>query len=334
MGFCLRSKTQTWILTPTTPRGERQGLRSAFGPLQRGGGSRDTTFQPVHAAIRAFGPLLAGRCSARATRQPPWAMSQAGWGTGQSCHPVGLRSWLSSQPFQEQPGPAQPAPSPPHDALTLQMFRDSAYSRNSQRARHSGCGAAASCGICQHRRKASGGRCSPFYPLCRLQPAVTSPRGLPQPLCPSRPGWQRCHDPFPLPVPTSLSPQSCSSPRRLCPLLSSLLGESRTQFQAICRKPAPSQRSLHPEERGCNKPEATTSFTIASNTLEGSKPALPGPDTVGGLFSIQFHAVEFTGVNARSQISKSHTLTLHTHRVLNPRPEPRRSACSTFLTAP
>lgn len=62
--------------------------------------------------------------------------------------------------------------------------------------------------------------------------------------------------------------------------------------------------------------------------LEGSKPALPGPDTVGSLFSIQFHAVEFTGVNASSQISKSHTLILHKHRLLNPRPEPWHGACS------
>lgn len=149
-------------------------------------------------------PPLTERCSARATRQLPWAMSQGGWGTGQSCHPVGLGSWLSSQPFQEQPGPAQPAPSPPHEALTLQMFRDSAFSRNSQRARNSGWRAAASCGICQHRREVSGGRRSPFYLLYHPQPAATSPRGLPQP-------------PLLLPSPTSLSPQSCSSPQRLCP---------------------------------------------------------------------------------------------------------------------
>lgn len=62
--------------------------------------------------------------------------------------------------------------------------------------------------------------------------------------------------------------------------------------------------------------------------LEGSKPALPGPDTVGSLFSIQFHAVEFTGVNASSQISKSHTLILHKHRLLNPWPKPWHGACS------
>ena len=54
---------------------------------------------------------------------------------------------------------------------------------------------------------------------------------------------QHCHNPPLLPVPTSLSLQSSSSPRRLCPPLPSLLWESRTHFQAICRKPAHSQQS-------------------------------------------------------------------------------------------
>lgn len=182
MGFCLRSKTQTWILTPTTPGGVA-GVEVCIWPVAEG---RRQLGHDIPASTRCNPGVR--RCSAPATRQPPRAMSQRGWGTGQSCHPLGLRSWVSSQPFQERPGPAQPAPSPLHEALTLQMFRDSAYSRNSQRARNSGWRAAASCGICQHRRKVSGGRCSPFNLLYRLPPAATSPRGLPQPLCPSQPG--------------------------------------------------------------------------------------------------------------------------------------------------
>lgn len=181
IGFCLRSKTQTWILTPTTPGGVA-GVEVCIWPVAEG---RRQLGHDIAASTRCNPGVR--RCSARATWQPPRAMSRGGWGTGQSCHPLGLRSWVSSQPFQEQPGPAQPAPSPLHEALTLQMFRDSAYSRNSQRARNSGWRAAASCGICQHRRKVSGGRCSPFYLLYRLPPAATSPRGLPQPLCPPEP---------------------------------------------------------------------------------------------------------------------------------------------------
>lgn len=167
-------------------------------------------------------------------------MSQGGWGTGQSCHPVGLGSWLSSQPFQERPGPAQPAPSPPHEALTLQMFRDSAYSRNSQRARNSGWSAAASCGICQHRRKVSGGRRSPFY----LQPAATSPRGLPQPLCPLQPG------------------RASTATTLLC---------CRSPPASPCKAPAPRGGSAH-RSPACSGKAGPTSKRSAGNQLTASSP--------------------------------------------------------------
>lgn len=89
-----------------------------------------------------------------------------------------------------------------------------------------------------------------------------------------------------------------------------------SDLQEASSQPAVPATALQPAQQGCNKPEATTSFTIASNRLEGSKPALPGPNTVSSLFSIQFHAVEFTGVNARSQILKSHTPILHEQQLL------------------
>lgn len=120
---------------------------------------------------------------------------------------------------------------------------------------------------------------------------------------------QRCHHPARCRSP-SLPLQSCSSQR------SGRAGPASKRPAGIQLTASGPRTALQPAQQGCNKPEATTSFTIASNRLEGSKPALPGPNTVGSLFSIQFHAVEFTGVNARSQILKSHTPILHEQQLL------------------
>lgn len=166
-----------------------------------------------------------------------------------------------------------------------------------------------------------------------------------QPLLSALPPATRCH----VPPGTATAPFAAARPHQPLPaklqlpaeaLPAARSGKAGPNFQAICRKPAHSQQSpQQPSIQNKVLDEATAGLFATSprppqalqlppNRLEGSKPALPGSDTVGRLFSIQFHAAEFTGVNARSQISKSHTLILHEHWLPNPQPEPRHRACS------
>lgn len=80
------------------------------------------------------------------------------------------------------------------------------------------------------------------------------------------------------------------------------------QFAGSSSQPAaPTSRKTSPTRlfatslAFCNKPEAATRFPVASSTLEGSKPALPGHRTISSLFFVDFHTAEFTDMNARNR---------------------------------
>lgn len=317
--FCLSCRTQTWIFNTHKAQGSA-GDRDLRLACCRGEEAAGTRYSSQY--------TLRSGCSAPSTRRVMLSLGHPAAapgnvpgreGTGQSCRSVGLRSRLSSQPFQERVGPTQPTPAPLHEALTLQMFRDSAHSRDSQQARNSGWRAAASCGICQHRRKVLGRQ---MQPLLSAAPPATRwhvPMGT-------------VTDPLPIAASAATTLLAAGPPASPCKAAARSTQGKRdplpSDLQETSSRPAVPATALQPAQQGCNKPEATTSFTIASNRLEGSKPALPGLNTVSSLFSIQFHAVEFTGMSARSQILKSHTLILHKHQLLSLRSEPRHSPCS------
>lgn len=106
IGFRISSETQTWIFTPTKPPGSwgGEGAEVCVWLVAEGGGSWDAKFQPAFATVQDFGSLLLQSTA------PCRTMSPQGWGTRQRRHPIGLRSWLSSRPFQKPPGTCARAP--------------------------------------------------------------------------------------------------------------------------------------------------------------------------------------------------------------------------------
>lgn len=248
--------------------------------MQKGGSSWDTIFQPVHAVIWGFGSLhLQGDAQLRPPSSHPGHCHRQVWGTGQSCCPVGPRSWLSSQPIQEQPA------QPPLEALTLQMFRDSAHSRNSQRARNSGWRVAAPCSICQHRRKVSGGRRSPSYPLYPV------PMGTAQPLCPSQPGRAS----------TAMTLLHCQSPPA-----------------SPCKVAAPRRASAH-HSPACSGKAGPTSKQSAGKQLRASGPNDSPASRIKGMRQARGHHKIYNCLEHTRNFKVSPLWTRHSRQsVLHP----------------
>lgn len=212
----------------------RSGLRSAFGPLQTGGGRWDVVFQPGHAAIQALGSL---HSQGKAQLGPPHAMTPG----GQSCH---LAGYL--KPLQERPGPTA-ACTIPSSCCRCSAYREAVSEPKAQaEERQHHVAFASTQGQCQEADAAPSIHCE----TSNLHPHGDS------------------H--VPVPMATTLSPLP-SFPMGALPPMPQPTRESRTHFQANCRKAAHSQRSPQTENRDNNKPEAQTSFTVVSSTLEGSK---------------------------------------------------------------